>query len=84
MKKFIMKQELRMMEKAAEAKKAFMKQANEVLTSDDGFTLTTEKLLWALLIAVIVIGIGVLVFAMIKGEIFPALSNKIKEILSMN
>ena len=54
-----------------------------LLKNKDGLSTSTEILLWVLLGAVIVGIIGGLAIALIKSDIFPALSTKVKDILNL-
>lgn len=77
MKKFIMKQELRMMEKAAEAKKTFMKKMKYVLTSKDGFTIIEILAITVGALALVALVVFV-IYAAMDSEILPQIIDDIK------
>lgn len=54
-----------------------------IATNNGGFSETTEKLLWALGGAVIVITVVTLVIAFINSEAFPAFKDKLSELLNL-
>lgn len=79
MNKFLQRQAI----KAQIGTKQLLNKTSDVLKNNDGLSHSTEVLIWSLGSAVIVAAVVVLALALFTDEVFPALGDKMKEILNM-
>lgn len=86
MRKFIMKQELRLMEMANRAKGFSQRKVNqlmELMADNRGDEISTSHMVWVILVVVIVLTVGAALIGIFINFIIPGVSAKLSDIFNL-